>query len=108
MRTTVRLDDELFAAAKAQAAKQGATLTVVIEEALRERLSRIPPTGDAAPVELPTFAGDGLQPGAQAGARGNLVTDAYLAALAIESGCELVSMDRDFSRFEGLSWTVPR
>lgn len=34
--------------------------------------------------------------------RGNLVPDAYLAALAIESGCELVTTDRDFSRFAGL------
>lgn len=34
--------------------------------------------------------------------RGNLVPDAYLAALAIESGCEWVTTDRDFTRFEGL------
>jgi toxin-antitoxin system PIN domain toxin len=40
-------------------------------------------------------------------ARGNLVPDAYLAALAIESGCELVSTDRDFSRFPDLRWSVP-
>jgi hypothetical protein len=35
-------------------------------------------------------------------ARGNLVADAYLAALAIESGCEFVTDDRDFARFGGL------
>jgi len=40
-------------------------------------------------------------------ARGNLVPDAYLAALAIESGSELVSSDRDFARFEDLDWRVP-
>ena len=34
--------------------------------------------------------------------RGNLVPDAYLAALAIESGSELMTTDRDFSRFAGL------
>ena len=34
--------------------------------------------------------------------RGSLVPDAYLAAMAIESGCEWVTTDRDFSRFEGL------
>lgn len=34
--------------------------------------------------------------------RGNLVPDAYLAAMAIESGCEWVTTDRDFSRFQGL------
>jgi toxin-antitoxin system PIN domain toxin len=43
----------------------------------------------------------------QADARGNLIPDAYLAAIAIEHGCELVSTDRDFSRFDGLRWSVP-
>lgn len=37
-------------------------------------------------------------------ARGNLVPDAYLAALAIESGCEWVTRDRGFARFDGLRW----
>jgi toxin-antitoxin system PIN domain toxin len=41
------------------------------------------------------------------GARGNLVPDAWLAALAIESGCELITTDRDFARFEGLRWRPP-
>lgn len=41
------------------------------------------------------------------GARGNLVSDAYLAALAIESGSEWVTWDRDFARFPGLRWRVP-
>jgi uncharacterized protein len=36
--------------------------------------------------------------------RGNLVPYAYLAALAIESGCEWITTDRDFSRFSGLRW----
>jgi predicted nucleic acid-binding protein len=40
-------------------------------------------------------------------ARGNLVSDAYLAALAIESGCERVTTDRDYSRFAGLRWRHP-
>jgi toxin-antitoxin system PIN domain toxin len=43
----------------------------------------------------------------QAGAKGNLVADAYLAALALESGCEWITTDRDFSRFEGLRWRHP-
>ncbi|MGH9465049.1 MAG: type II toxin-antitoxin system VapC family toxin [Thermoanaerobaculia bacterium] len=41
------------------------------------------------------------------GARGNLVPDAYHAALAIESGCEWITLDRDYSRFPGLKWTTP-
>ena len=40
-------------------------------------------------------------------ARGNLVPDAWLAALAIESGCEWITLDRDYSRFEGLKWRLP-
>jgi|SRR5579863_6035572 len=43
--------------------------------------------------------------------RGRRVTDVWYAALAIEWGCELVSFDRDFSRFPGLKWqrpTIPR
>jgi len=41
------------------------------------------------------------------GARGNLVPDAYLAALAIDSGSEWITTDRDFSRFPGLRWRHP-
>lgn len=40
-------------------------------------------------------------------AAGNLASDAYLAALAIESGCEWVSFDRDFARFPELDWRSP-
>ncbi len=38
---------------------------------------------------------------------GNLVADAYLAALAIESGSEWITDDRDFARFSGLRWRHP-
>ena len=40
-------------------------------------------------------------------ARGNLVTDAHLAALAIEHGCVLCSTDADFTRFPTLKWQNP-
>ena len=43
----------------------------------------------------------------QAGVKGNLVPDAYFAAIAIESGSEWISTDRDFSRFPGLRWRHP-
>lgn len=36
--------------------------------------------------------------------RGNLVPDAYLAALAYEQHAELVTFDRGFGRFPGLRW----
>ncbi|MBI4858916.1 MAG: PIN domain-containing protein [Candidatus Riflebacteria bacterium] len=38
------------------------------------------------------------------GIRGPDTTDAYLAALAIESGCEWWTTDRGFERFAGLHW----
>ncbi len=40
-------------------------------------------------------------------ATGNLVADAWLAALAIESGCEWITTDGDFGRFNGLTWRAP-
>lgn len=40
-------------------------------------------------------------------ASGNLVTDAHLAALAIEHGCELNSTDGDFARFPAIRWRNP-
>ena len=40
MQTTLRIDDEIYRAAKAQAATQGETITRFIEQALRERIAR--------------------------------------------------------------------
>lgn len=39
--------------------------------------------------------------------RGNLVTDAHLAALAIEHGTGICSFDSDFARFGRLRWINP-
>ncbi|GAB6088438.1 TA system VapC family ribonuclease toxin [Spirochaeta dissipatitropha] len=39
-------------------------------------------------------------------AAGNVVPDAYLAALSIESGCKWVSFDRDFLRYPGLDFLL--
>jgi toxin-antitoxin system PIN domain toxin len=39
--------------------------------------------------------------------RGSRVTDAWFAALAIEWGCEWITLDRDYARFPGLKWQVP-
>jgi hypothetical protein len=44
---------------------------------------------------------------AETGAAGNLVTDAHLAALAVENGATLVSADHDFARFAGLDCRNP-
>jgi toxin-antitoxin system PIN domain toxin len=43
----------------------------------------------------------------RAAASGNLVQDAWYAALAIEAGCEWVTTDGDFARFPGLRWRRP-
>ena len=43
----------------------------------------------------------------ETGTRGARVTDAWFAALAIESGCEWITLDRDYARFPGLKWRVP-
>jgi len=59
-----------------------------------------------------------IQPGAEhweifvrlceeADAKGNLVSDAWYAALAIESGNEWITLDRDYARFDGLKWRAP-
>jgi len=43
----------------------------------------------------------------KSGITGALVSGAYLAALAIEYGCDLVTTDSDFARFPGLRWRHP-
>ncbi len=63
MRTTIRLDDQLLADARSLALRSGTTLTAMIEEALRESIARRRQAPVTQRVELPTFRGDGLQPG---------------------------------------------
>lgn len=41
------------------------------------------------------------------GAMGNLIPDAYLAAMAIEARGTWITTDRDFSHFPGLDWRHP-
>lgn len=43
----------------------------------------------------------------QTSAAGNAVPDAYLAALAIESGSEWITTDKGFARFPHLRWRHP-
>jgi hypothetical protein len=42
-----------------------------------------------------------------AGSKGNLIADAYLAAIALEHGAEWITTDRDYARFPGLRWRQP-
>jgi toxin-antitoxin system PIN domain toxin len=43
----------------------------------------------------------------RASATGNLLQDAWFAALALESGCEWITTDGDYARFPGLRWRRP-
>lgn len=63
MRTTVTIDDQLLAEAKEVAQRSGTTLSVMLENALRERLARRATATRRAHVELPTSGGGGLLPG---------------------------------------------
>ena len=63
MRTTVRLDEHLLAEAKKHAAESGKTLTSLLEEALRESLSRRKPQVKSKPVRLKTVNGGGVRAG---------------------------------------------
>ena len=63
MRTTVTLDDHLYAQARVRAAEDGRSVGSVIEEALRAYLMQAAaaPSIDLPP--LPTFDGGGVLPG---------------------------------------------
>jgi hypothetical protein len=63
MRTTIRMDDALYARVKELAARTGRTVTSVIEDALRESLARRTVARQRERIELPTFTGSGVQPG---------------------------------------------
>lgn len=63
MRTTIRIDDQLLREAKELAARSGKSLTSIIEDALRETLSRQRDSGQREPVRLVTVGGKGLLPG---------------------------------------------
>ena len=55
-------------------------------------------------IDHPRIVRDLMSP---LGVGGNLVSDAHLAALAIEHRCTIVSFDHDFSRFGRVRWELP-
>lgn len=61
--TTIRLDEQLMKDAKRAAAESGRTFTDFVSDALRERLARRNGGQEREPVALPTFKGNGVQPG---------------------------------------------
>ncbi len=61
MRTTINIHDQLLQSAKHRAVEQGISLAGVIENALRESLSK--PETDSKPIQLITATGPGMKPG---------------------------------------------
>lgn len=57
MKTTLNIDDRLLSRAKALAAREGTTLTAVVEEALRARLAPRPRATQNLLPALPTVKG---------------------------------------------------
>lgn len=64
MRTTIRLDDQLLKSAKRLAHDTGKSLTAIIEDALRQTLTRRATSQQTRkPVKLTTVSGHGVRPG---------------------------------------------
>lgn len=63
MRITILLDDQLLKSAKRLAHDTGTTLTAIIEDALRQILSRQAVKQPRNPVKLTTVSGRGVRPG---------------------------------------------
>lgn len=63
MRTTMNLPDDLLAELKKAAAESHRTVTAVVEDALRETLTRRKRRRHARSAEIPTFGKLGLHPG---------------------------------------------
>lgn len=58
----MRIDEELLADAKAFAARHGRSLNSVMEDALRQMLSRAATSGERSAVELPVYGEEGGRP----------------------------------------------
>jgi hypothetical protein len=63
MRTTIHIPDDLLAEVKKLSAESHTTVTSLIEDALRERISRRRQRSRAKPLRLTTYGKGGLQPG---------------------------------------------
>lgn len=62
MRTTIRIDDELYRRVKARAAEEGRSVGDLITDAVRAALAG-PAATDVDLPPLPTYGGSGMLPG---------------------------------------------
>lgn len=62
MRTTIRIQDELYHRAKSRAAATGQSVGEFIEDAVRDALSNPPERRSDVP-DLPVYGGSGVMPG---------------------------------------------
>jgi len=63
MRTTVTIRDDLLRRARQVALQRSCTLSELVEESLQRALSSQQASARTKPTGLPTFRGQGLQPG---------------------------------------------
>jgi predicted nucleic acid-binding protein len=106
MKATLDLDDELLVRAKALAAREGRSLTGLIEDGLRLRLRvRRQRVGKIAKPEIAVYAGREWPALRRLllehPASGNDVSDAWIAAAVQTLGEHLATFDRGFLRLLG-------
>ncbi len=63
MRTTIRLDEQLFETVKQYALSNNKTFTAVVEDALREKMMRRATSSNRPRVKLKTVRGEGVRAG---------------------------------------------
>lgn len=73
MRITIRIDDQLHAEAKKQAAEQDTTLAALIGNSLCEALARWKPAHRGKRFRMMTFGRGGLRPGVDLGDSASLL-----------------------------------
>jgi len=73
VRTTIRIDDDLYRAAKTRAAETGRTVAQVIEDALRVAMAGRRQEGPKRLPALPVYGGSGTLPGVDLSSNAALV-----------------------------------
>ncbi len=63
MRTTVRIDDELYRTLKERAARTGRTVGEIVEDAIRRSFAAADVSSDEPLPPLPVHGGSGVLPG---------------------------------------------